>query len=139
VPVCLSVWGEGDERGCTGTGVCLRACRLINTACNEQTLLSAASLATSYFSTVSPKRHDVREKVVGYEMCILILTRGFISKLSHSWKNSARYCHKCGNVSLESTRYSCSVGTGLFHADRQTEGRTNMKLIVAFRSFFERA
>ena len=73
-----------------------------------------------------------------------------------------RYDHKCILVFMSSTRYFChiliklefsrpvleiniqlsnfkktySVGVEFFHADGQTDGRTNMaKLIVAFRNF----
>jgi hypothetical protein len=39
-----------------------------------------------------------RKIVIEYKMCILILCRTFIWNISHSKKNSARYCNKCENV-----------------------------------------
>jgi hypothetical protein len=37
-----------------------------------------ASLAPPHFSTLSHKRHDYREKVPEYKMCVLILSTTFI-------------------------------------------------------------
>jgi hypothetical protein len=37
-------------------------------------LSSAVSLALKYFSTSSHKRHDFREKVIEYKMCVLIFS-----------------------------------------------------------------
>jgi hypothetical protein len=81
--------------------------------------------------------------------CVLIF-----STTSHCKKKSARYCHKCENIFMQSTRFSCRiltklefspqifekvsnikfhqvcrVGAALSHADRQTDrgadGRTD--------------
>jgi hypothetical protein len=47
--------------GCTGAGVCLRACSLNYSACNVHAPLSSpSSLAPPHFSTSSHKRHDFR-------------------------------------------------------------------------------
>jgi len=42
-------------------------------------------------------------------MCALIFIRIFISNISHSKKNLARYDQKCILVSMLSTRYSCQI------------------------------
>ena len=39
-------------------------------------------------------------------MCILFFSTTFTWKISHSKKNSGRYCHECENVFMQSTRYS---------------------------------
>jgi predicted DNA-binding WGR domain protein len=42
-------------------------------------------------------------------MCVLLLPTAFFWKTSHAKKNSARYYHKCTQVFMWSTRYSCQV------------------------------
>ena len=66
-------------------------------------LPSVACLAIPYFPTLSPK------KGIEDEMCALIFSTPFFLKISHSMKNSAKYCHSCTNVFMYSTRYSCPV------------------------------
>ena len=61
-------------------------------------ILSASSLAPPYFSTLSHKQQDYRKKVSEDKMCVLIFSTTFVRNISHSNKNSARYCHKCENV-----------------------------------------
>ena len=39
-------------------------------------------------------------------MCVSIFSTTFVWNISHFKKNSARYYHKCDNVSMQSTRYS---------------------------------
>jgi hypothetical protein len=54
-------------------------------------LPSVACLAIQYFSTLSHKRHDFREKVIEHKMCVLTFSVNFIRNVSHSKKNSVRY------------------------------------------------
>ena len=59
----------------------LRVCSLSYLACKctrRIILTYVTSLAVSYFSTLSHKRHDFRKKVTEYKMCILISTTKFI-------------------------------------------------------------
>ena len=63
--------------------------------------LSVASLAQIYFSILSHKRYDFREKkkkVTEHKICVLIFSTIFIWNVSHSKKNSATYCHICEYV-----------------------------------------
>ena len=50
------------------------------------------------YCLVSRKRQDFRKKVTQHKMCVLIFSATFIWNVSHSKKNSERYCHKCENV-----------------------------------------
>jgi hypothetical protein len=58
-------------------------------------LPSVACPALQYFSTLSHKRHGIREKVIEHKMCVLIFSTTFVRNISHSKKNSERYYHKC--------------------------------------------
>ena len=64
-------------------------------------------LAPPQSSTLSHKRQDFREKRVDHKTCVLIFSTTFLYSISHSKNNSARYCHKCENIFMRSTRYSC--------------------------------
>jgi hypothetical protein len=41
-------------------------------------LPSVACLSVQYFSTLSHKRRDIREKVTGHKMCVLIFSTTFV-------------------------------------------------------------
>jgi hypothetical protein len=108
--------------------------------------------ALKYFSTLSHKRHDFRNKVIGYEMCVLILSTNFVWNISHSKNSSARYCHKYTQAFTSSTRHSCKnlIKLEFFSTDFRkntqmsyfmkirpvgADGRTDMtKLIVGVRN-----
>jgi hypothetical protein len=62
-------------------GVCLRVA-LSSTV--RAAILSAASLAPLYFSTLSHKRHDFQKKATEHEMCDLIFSETFTRNISHS-------------------------------------------------------
>ena len=53
-----------------------------------------APLVPPYFSTLSHKRHDFREKkCTTRNMCVLFFSTIFVSNVSHSKMNFAKYCH----------------------------------------------
>ena len=121
-------------------------------------LPSAASLAPPYFSTLSPRRRDFREKVTEHEMCVLVfcttlfetfLILGTIKRdIVINVKTSScevptilvgfelnlnfldRHSKK-KKAQISSLIKICPVGDELFHAERQTD----VKLTVAFRNF----
>jgi hypothetical protein len=84
--------------GCRGAGLCLRACSLAYPTCNAHAPYCLISVAATYFSTLSHKRHDFWKKKLLNMKCVLIFSTAFIWNISHSKKNSARYCHKWENV-----------------------------------------
>jgi hypothetical protein len=53
-----------------------------------------APLSPLYLSTLSHKRYDFRKEVTENKMCVLIFSTTFISKISRSKKNLARYRQK---------------------------------------------
>ena len=54
-------------------------------------LSSVACPALLYSSTLSHKRHDFRKKIIEHKTCVLISFTTFISNISHSTYNWARY------------------------------------------------
>ena len=63
-------------------------------------LSSVARQAVRYYFTFSHIQHDFREKnVVEHDTYVLLLLTTFVWIVSHSKKNSARYCHKCTSSS----------------------------------------
>jgi hypothetical protein len=45
----------------------------------------------------------------GPQISVLIFSTTFVRNISHSKKNWAMYDHKCTNVFMQSSRYSCHV------------------------------
>jgi len=76
-------------------------------------LSSVASPALQFFPALSHKRHDFQKEVIEYKTCALIFITNFISNISHSKKNLARYDQKCILVSMLSTLYSCQTAIKL--------------------------
>jgi hypothetical protein len=72
-------------------------------------LLSVACVVLPYFSTLSHKRNDFLENVIEHEMCVLTFSTTFVWNISYSNTKSASYCHKCTNVFMWSTHYSCHI------------------------------
>jgi hypothetical protein len=62
-------------------------------------------LSGSRSSTLSHKRHDIREKVTEYKMCVLIFSTTFVWNIFDSKKNWARYDQKCKLDFMWSTGY----------------------------------
>jgi hypothetical protein len=109
------VCAPAHERGCPDAWACAcvraREALLIQHAKRmRRTVLSfATSLAPPYFSTLSYKWHDFRNKVNEHKMSVLVFCITFIRNICHSKKNSVRYCHKYENVFVQSARYYCRI------------------------------
>jgi hypothetical protein len=80
------------------------------------------------FSALCHKRHVFRKKTTEHEMCVLIFSTIFIWKISHSKKKSTRYWHKCENVFMLSTLYSCKIIMKLKFSLQIFEKRLNVKI-----------
>jgi len=72
-------------------------------------LLCVACPGLPYFSTVSHKRYDFREKVTEYKACVLIFSINFVRNIFRSKKNSARHDQKCAVAFMQSIRHSCQI------------------------------
>ena len=82
--------------GCTGAGVCLRACSLTNPACNAPPYCHLCPLWLHHIFRLYLVNGTIFwKKVIERKMCVLVFSTTFVSNISHSKKNSARYCHKC--------------------------------------------
>jgi hypothetical protein len=57
------------------------------------TLSSVACTAVPYFSTLSHKISE-RQNLLNIK-CVLIFSKTFVGKISHSKKNLAVYCRRC--------------------------------------------
>ena len=143
----------------TPSGVRVCACArvaLIIQHATRRHIVICSHFGSSAFLTLRHKRHNFLEKVTEHKMYVLISSTTFFWNVSHSKKNSERYCHKCEKYSFKvpvilvvfwsnssfSTDFRQKVQISslmnirpmepeLFHAD----GRTDMtKLIVAFRN-----
>jgi hypothetical protein len=86
--------------GCTGASVYLRPCSLNYPACHAQV---PYCLRPSWLHHIF--QHYLINCATENKMCVLLFTATFIWSISHSKKNSARYCHKCENVFIQSTRF----------------------------------
>jgi hypothetical protein len=157
--LCVCAW-HACVRVPGRVGLCMRVriFSLSYAACNSYAPcrdVICGPLAPPYFSTFCHKRNDFRRKTIRHKTCVLIFCTTLIWNTSHSKKNLARYFHKCENVFMTSTRYSCRIlmklnvldrfskkfknkvpskfvqmGDELFHeggrTDGRTEGRTHM-------------
>jgi hypothetical protein len=71
------------------------------------------------------------EKVIEHKMCVLIFCAPSVWNISNYKKNSARYCHKCENIFIESTSYSCRILMRLEFSGRIFGKSLNMKFVMA--------
>ena len=95
--VCVRARVCGWGCKCTGAGVCLRSWCLTNPLCNAHS--PYCHPRPLWFHHTFRHYKDFRKKKdTARKMRILISSTNFILNISHSKKNSARYCYKCENV-----------------------------------------
>jgi hypothetical protein len=108
------------------------------------------------------RRYQLKGKIFGkkateHKKCVFSLSTSFICNISRFKKKSARYCHNCENIYMQSNRYSCQILMKFFSTEfwkkkkssniklnqnPPSEGQVvpwrwtdTTKLIVAFRNF----
>jgi len=72
-------------------------------------LSSVICLVLPYSSTLSHKRHDFPKNINEHKVCVFIFSTNFVWNIFQSTKNSARYYHKCKQVSMWSNCYPCQI------------------------------
>jgi len=132
----------------------VRMCYIVNFGLPRCTGVSHITSKTTRFSG--------GKKVTEHKMCVLMPSTSCVRKISHSKKKWARYAEKSfiglyvtypllvsdfnetwifwtvkkKHIQISHFMKIRSVRAGLFHADRQTDGRTDLtKLIVDFCNF----
>ena len=148
--VCVSRGG-----GCTGPGVCLL---LIQLATRRH--ISISGLWLHHILRHYLIKATIFWKKLLNKICVFwFFSTTVIWNISHSYKNSVRYCHECENIFIQNARYFCRIVMKLdvsrqsfekssnikFHQNSssgsrivpwgRTDRRTDMKLLVAFRNF----
>ena len=107
--ICVCACVRACGCGCTGAGVCLRARSLINQALNAPPYCQMRPLWLNHIF----RHYLINSTIFGKQLLnikwVLWFSLRFLFKISHSLKNSARYCHKCENAFMWSTRYSCRI------------------------------
>ena len=146
--MCVCVRARAPRH--VGLCTCVHACSLNYPACNTRALCCHLWLLSAlYFSTLSHKRQDFQKKVTEHKMFVLIFSTISIRNISHSKKNSTRYCQKCDSDFHEtwifSTHFRNNSNVTCYQNPSsgrrvvpcgQTDRQTRMKkLIVAFRNF----
>jgi len=66
-----------------------------------------------YFPTLSHKTRDLRKKVIGKKMCVLIFSTTFVWNVSHSDNKRAKCDQKCISVFMWSARYVCLISINI--------------------------
>jgi hypothetical protein len=90
----ICVWLGARACACVRVGLIIQHA----TRMHHVVLSFVASLAPLKISTLSHKWRDFQEKVAECKMCVLTFSTTFFWNISHSKKNSVRYCIKCENV-----------------------------------------
>ena len=111
--------------GCTGAVVCLRACSLTNAACGHIGICSLSG--STIYLILSHQGHDFRKTFIEYKECLLIFSTTIIRNRSHFKKKLLRFWHKCENVFMYSTCYSCWILINLEFPQHIFEKNSNIK------------
>ena len=82
---------------------CARVASLIQHATRRH--ISSEACLHQIFRHYFIKSTIFGKNVIEHKTCVLIFSTTFIWNISHSKMNSRRYCHKCENVFMWSTRY----------------------------------
>jgi hypothetical protein len=119
--VCECVGGCG----CTGAVVFLRACSLTNSACGHIAICGFSG--STIYLILSHQEHDFRKTFIEYKECLLIFSTTIIRNRSHFKKKLLRFWHKCENVFMYSTCYSCWILINLEFPRQIFEKNSNIK------------
>jgi hypothetical protein len=72
-------------------------------------LSPVACMAVPYSSILFHAWHNFQKKVIEHKTCVLTFSYTFVWNISHSKANWVKFFHKCTEIFLQSTHYSCHI------------------------------
>jgi hypothetical protein len=124
--VCATIVAV-EKQKCYIFWVCV--CSLRYPACNAHAPYCHLWPARLYniFPHYFIKMARFKKKVLEHKVCVLTSSATSVWNISHSWKNSAKYCHKCTCIFTQITCYSCQICVKLQFLQQIFEKYSNVR------------